>query len=172
MKAALDSGYATIALSCYDRTRSRCWNFGVDGPRVARALESFRRTNKLEHVPLAALGASSGGSFVLQMPKLIHLDAVVSQIMAVPTHVLRPSAGGTYPPTLFVHMSRDVHTTGLVRKCVHELRKNGGIVARKQVEPQPITATFFSDRIPGMDPSLSAQVRDAFQVPRSITRRT
>ena len=59
---------AVVALSSADR-RSRCWSMDQDGPRVASALTAWRASHGLAALPLGALGASSGGAFVLLLPR-------------------------------------------------------------------------------------------------------
>lgn len=168
VSTALERGWAVVAFSSIDRQFRRCWNFHEDGPRVTRALGAFRKQHwGLEKAAVTALGASSGGAFVLQLPQLLPLKAVVSQIMAIPPQArsprlslapARPRAGrrvadqgpaaagpppqacrlecrtrtcwtaaivwcllpqmlraaaDPYPPTLFVHMSRDEHTEAI-----------------------------------------------------------
>jgi len=96
-KSALAAGYAVVAVSSNDRY-SRCWSFEVDGPIVRTALTAWRASTGLGALPLVALGASSGGAFVLQLPSAVPCAAVVSQIMAVPPSMLPAKP----PPTLFV----------------------------------------------------------------------
>ena len=55
----------------------------------AGALGKLRQAHGLAALPLAAMGASSGGAFVLQLPQLVPgMRAVVSQIMAIPPQML------------------------------------------------------------------------------------
>lgn len=145
-KAALRAGFVVIAISSTDRHFTRCWNFDVDGPMVQAALAAFRQRNSLGALPLASLGASSGGAFVLQLVSLVPMAAVVSQIMAVPPYVLHESM----PPTLFVHMPKDVRTASLVHKCVRKLRSDGRTAKVIEVGPQRISADFFRARIEGL----------------------
>jgi hypothetical protein len=91
VSTALERGWAVVAFSSIDRQFRRCWNFHEDGPRVTRALGAFRKQHwGLEKAAVTALGASSGGAFVLQLPQLLPLKAVVSQIMAIPPQARSP----------------------------------------------------------------------------------
>ena len=102
-REALKAGWAVVAMSSQDRAFSRCWHFETDGPAVAGALRSFRQQHGLEAVPLAAMGASSGGAFALQLPQAVpDLAAVVSQIMAIPPQILISQDNQPFPPALFI----------------------------------------------------------------------
>ena len=159
VQAALKDGYAVIALSSQDRQFSRCWDFETDGPVVRGALAAFRSAHALNSLPLAALGASSGGAFALQLAGIMKLTAVVSQIMAIPPAVLPAHM----PPTLFVHMPRDVRTASTVHKCVRKLRADSGPGAASQIEvnPQPLSASFFMERIVGLAEPAAVRLREA-----------
>ncbi len=82
-------GYVVIAISSADRKGSKCWDTSSpdseDGKKIAKILNDFLANEGLSDKPLYALGASSGGAFVLGvLPKLIALNGIVAQIMAVP----------------------------------------------------------------------------------------
>eukprot|EP00965_Chrysotila_dentata_P066551 2203807-Pleurochrysis_carterae.AAC.2 len=140
---AISAKWAVISMSSFDRQWLRCWEFQSDGERAANALRIFRETHQLSHLPLAALGASSGGAFVLMLPKLLQVHAVVSQVMAIPPqHLVAESEA--YPPTLFVHMARDRRTEANVHKCVRRLRETGSIADQITAKPLAIDAGFFS----------------------------
>ena len=67
----------------------------VTGIYSAGALGKLRQAHGLAALPLAAMGASSGGAFVLQLPQLVPgMRAVVSQIMAIPPQMLVSQAIG------------------------------------------------------------------------------
>jgi hypothetical protein len=156
--AIVAAGWAAIALSSADRGSSRCWDFETDGARVVPALTEFRKSNNLSHLPLAALGVSSGGAFVLQLAKAIPLHAVVSQIMAIPPSYLVGYRGAPFPPTLFIHMPRDKRTGAGVRRCLRHLNETGVRAAELRAPPIPIHPSFFC-RVPGVDEPLSHKLR-------------
>lgn len=167
VKQALAANVAVIAISSRDR-RSKCWDFEVDGPIVRAALQEFRSAASLpEALPLVALGASSGGAFVLQLPALVpNLTAVVSQIMGIPPYALPESM----PPTLFVHMPRDGRTASMVSKCMHHMKQkhrntsgHAHSVHEIQVPPQKPTASFFRERIERLDASTAEALHTALQ---------
>ncbi|KAL6754892.1 hypothetical protein V8C86DRAFT_3138312 [Haematococcus lacustris] len=140
----------------------------------------------MQALPVFAVGASSGGAFVLQLALAgAPLAGVCSQIMALPLHLLRrhlplaaakgsdssnsssrgrggsssqgAGAGGeggrqaVFPPTMFVHMPRDVDTAQLVVQDMALLQQQlcvggawlalaqGVAVHEVRVAPQPLT---------------------------------
>eukprot|EP00966_Prymnesium_polylepis_P141242 3261810-Prymnesium_polylepis.1 len=64
------------------------------------------------------------------------LHAVVSQIMAIPPGMLTAHAERPFPPSLFVHMSRDEHTAALAKRCIRKLKQEG--VAAAEIEHFPL----------------------------------
>ena len=159
---ALNAGLAVIAISSQD-DMSRCWSIHDDGPIVVAALNSFRKKHALHEAPLSALGASSGGAFVLQLPRLIKLGAVVSQIMAIPPSMLLAPDSSQFPPTLFVHMPRDERTAGLVKRCLRKLKADGITAAEIEAKPLQVDAHFFSGRIDALSHATSAQLHAALK---------
>ena len=79
-EAALGLGYAVLAVSSADRTGSRCWDTQLDAAQsadsraVAAILEEVAARERLAGLPVYALGASSGGAFVLGLPQLTQLQ--------------------------------------------------------------------------------------------------
>lgn len=163
-KHALQAGWAVVAMSSADREFTRCWNFGTDGPAVAGALKSFREAHALAQLPLAAMGASSGGAFVLQLPQAVPgIQAVISQIMAISPQMLISQGNQPFPPTLFIHMVRDARTTALVEKCVRKLKQNGLKASSIEVPSRTIDEAFFSSRIVGLSAQTSQKLRRALE---------
>jgi len=157
---ALQAGWAVVAMSSSDRARSRCWNFDIDGPAVAGALGKLREAQGLAGYPLAALGASSGGAFVLQLPQLVPgMRAVVSQIMAIPPQMLISQGYQPFPPVLFLHMARDARTAALVDKCLRKLKASGLKAAAIEVPPLAIDDSFFAHRIASLGTATSQRLR-------------
>ena len=101
---------------------------------------------------MVGFGASSGGAFVLQLAERVPFAAIVSQIMAIPPHLLPPKM----PPVLFVHMPRDARTAALVAKCLKKLPESREL----RVEPQPPTPSFLT-RIDGVTEEIGKQVVSA-----------
>ena len=158
-KAALAAGFAVVAITSADRS-SGCWDFEVDGPVVKESIAVWKAVADLPaSLPLVAFGASSGGAFVLQLPTLLKCAAIISQIMAIPPQMLPPDA----PPTLFVHMPRDVRTAGYVHKCVRRLGGQGVAAHALEVPPQKPTADFFLARIERLAPETAHALHAALR---------
>lgn len=88
---ALHRGYAVVAVSSLDRA-SGCWNshqVDRDLQPVATILDEVRRREGWADKPLYALGASSGGSFVLCLPLVADLRGISPQIMGLGEQHLR-----------------------------------------------------------------------------------
>lgn len=158
---ALKAGYAVLAISSNDRDTHRCWVPETDGPIVKEAIAKFISDQGLPAtLPIVALGASSGGAFVLMLPALVpQIKAVVSQIMGIPPGMLPDKM----PPTQFVHMTRDQRTAALVHKDAKKLKQSGVSVSIIDVEPQKPTADFFSRKIPRLSAETAAQLHGALK---------
>ncbi|KAL1499502.1 hypothetical protein AB1Y20_011705 [Prymnesium parvum] len=158
---ALHAGIALIAMAAAD-TDSRCWDFEQDGPAVKRALQMFVSAHAFESLPISALGASSGGAFVLQLPQLLPLHTVVSQIMAIPPSMLTTHSARPFPSTLFIHMKRDERTAALAKRCVRKLAQDGVQAAEIEHAPLRVEPRLFL-RISGMDLPTATRLHQALQ---------
>jgi hypothetical protein len=164
-------GWSVLAASSALRVGHRSWNFDVDGPRIVRALTTFRSRHDLSSAPLVGFGVSSGGAFVLQLPRLMRIQCIVSQICAMPARELVAAGAdgqpAPYPPTLFICMQRDaegpIRTCSHAQTCVTELERRGVAASLLVTRPLPITRTFLSERNPAVSAALSASVHDALQ---------
>lgn len=164
-RALLADNWVVYAMSSKQREHPKSWSFETDGPRVVKAVATFRARHNLSARPVIALGVSAGGALALKLPQLMAVDAVVSQIMALPATELKSRDSSPFPPTLFIHMSRDgqgpITTTSHVAACVAELTRRGVKASDVLASPLPITSTFFSDRIEYCPEELSLGVRSA-----------
>ena len=148
-KTALKRGFAIIAISSMDRS-TKCWTQG-DIERVAIALSIVLNHTDLKDAPLYALGASSGGSFILTLASLPYpkFTAICSQIMslhpaeqAMESEIKR-SVLHHYPSTLFVHMSRDVRTAQAVNESMSVLTKHKISTKEIKIDPSPMTPEYL-----------------------------
>mgnify|MGYP003685014893 CR=1 FL=1 len=155
--AILTQDWGAIALSAADRGLYRCWNFESDAGSVVKVLAAFRQVHRLSHLPLAALGVSSGGAFVLQLARRIPLSAIVCQVMAIPPSYYVGFQGARFPPTLFIHMFRDQRTAMLVRRSILRLNQTGVRTGEIVAPPLKITPGYFC-RVPRMNMALAAQL--------------
>jgi len=170
-KALLTDGWGVLALSSAMRSHPQMWDSRGDAQSVVAAVACFRTQHRLTSAPLVALGISAGGALAMKLPRLMRIDALVVQIMAVSPHELKCQKGDAqYPPALFIHMARDgagpIRCTSspggtgeLVGACIAELRRRGIKASDVLARPLPITATFFSERIPRCQPHLSAAIQ-------------
>jgi zinc transporter 2 len=85
--------------------------------------------------------------------------ALCVQIMAVSEATLDTSKG--YPPSLWVHMVRDVHMAEGVAGTLSALQKAGFPAAEVRVHPQPLLAGTLAARISGVDNATSARAHAA-----------
>ncbi|KAK3273595.1 hypothetical protein CYMTET_18173 [Cymbomonas tetramitiformis] len=161
VKAALRERYIVIAISSSDRYGSRCWQTAVDDTNqdaqaVARVLSTLQQRENWQHLPVHALGASSGGAFVSVLPHKVKLASVVVQIMmAIPDAIETPLPDGSeYPPTLFIHMERDVRTAKWVQLGMADLGRKRVAARQIAVKPSRVTPSFLSDRIEDVSPPL------------------
>lgn len=113
----------------------------------------FNGLRNVCHPSTATAAPAPGGAFVLAMPKVLHLDGIVPQIMGLPEQSMRgvlqrtAEAGGgsggdegggnhpprSYPPTFFQHMARDRSTAAVVARNIELLREQVGRGARALV---------------------------------------
>ncbi|KAK8529957.1 hypothetical protein V6N12_060720 [Hibiscus sabdariffa] len=68
-----------------------------------------------------------------------------------------------YPPALFVHMPKDALIERKITKSMGVLRNKGVEVAEIKCMELPLSPTFLSDRIPGLDQTVSARLFDLFK---------
>jgi hypothetical protein len=129
VQAAINRGYAVVAMSSDKRNSNRCWA-SRDILPASKAIKHMygsvlNSSSSQPPLPLYLLGASSGGSFVGNLaaasPSLqLTVTAVCIQIMAPYTEGDELKA---YPRTMFVHMGRDAYTAKGVGKAVEILKK-------------------------------------------------
>ena len=81
-------------------------------------------------IPRYALGGSSGGAFALHLAMRLPLSGVAAIIMGVQSGMLESkprsadqSKSWPFPPTMFIHMSRDESTTQNVVANIAVLKK-------------------------------------------------
>lgn len=162
-RTALSRGYAVVAISSHDRQHSRCWQgltrsrskpeMSSDFYNVASVLGRLRSRQHWDSLPLYALGASSGGAFVLMLPQVFPVSGVVAEIMAVDPSELEAyfrahSVPGQlpYPPVMFVHMPRDGFTAGGVEADARVIMDAKVPTKIVEVHPRPLTPSWLHER--------------------------
>lgn len=168
----LTRGLAFLALSSSDRSLCGCWTRGkrvlsgeMERIRIAVELVLARLEAAVgKHLPWYALGTSSGGIVVLQMPRHgIYPSGIISVVMGVPKHMLVAADGRPFPPTAFVHMVKDSGTARAVREDVKHLVSENVPALELPLQPSAITSDFFSKRDPTISAERSAALAAAFQ---------
>lgn len=98
--------------------------------------------------PLFLLGASSGGSFVGTYGAESKALGTPASAICVQISGVRQTNHGHLPPTLFVHMAQDSHTSRVVARTVEQLTKKTGSGSAAQQHaclPKPLVPSFFAD---------------------------
>jgi len=175
VRAALERGYAVLALSSQNR-RSKCWDAAREPDLVAKASLEFIRTYlhvpAPETFPVTALGVSSGGALAAKLPLSASSLSSSSEasgrmsLVAICTQVAHLSASAvqelrsSHPAAVAVYMESP-------RISVDEvlaLREEHGVDAMTiQAQKLPLSPLFFSQRIQEMSPKLSHELFAAFQ---------
>lgn len=132
-----------------------------DGRNAKWIIEWWIQQHKLQRLPVTALGASSGGYFVSELAKEMNFSSIALMISAGVFDSKGVPVG--YPSTLFVHMPKDQHIKRLIAVNMAEMRKKGVHVKEVGCMELPLTPSFFSDRIPGLDQALSVMLFELFQ---------
>ncbi|OVA00203.1 hypothetical protein BVC80_8695g18 [Macleaya cordata] len=153
---ALARKFAVLTIS----SSGRCWSFWEEGSIVKGIIRWWVEKNKLEKLPLVALGASSGGYFVSALANDMSFSSIALMIaegvfggMDIPDN---------YPPTLFVHMPKDRTRMRLIGENMETLRQRGVDVAEVKCMEFPLTPNFLSDRISGLDEAVSVKLFELF----------
>ncbi|PIN00647.1 hypothetical protein CDL12_26851 [Handroanthus impetiginosus] len=116
---------------------------------------------KLEKLPMFALGASSGGYFVSVLATELQFRGIT--LMIAEGVYSQLDITKNYPSTLFVHMPKDETRKRMIEKYLVEMRNKGIDVAEIKCMEFPLTPEFFANRIQGIDPMLSVKLFNVFQ---------
>jgi len=139
-----------------------CWSLGKVVNGAKRVIRSWAAKNGLEGLPVAALGASSGGYFVSRLAAKMSLAAVVIMIAEGAFGGAAGAPAAAYPPTMFIHMPKDRRRAALLERNSKMLTQNGVEVKELESLELPLTPTLLSERIPGVDRELSEKIWKVF----------
>ncbi|XP_051226002.1 uncharacterized protein [Lolium perenne] len=153
---ALRRGFAVLAVA----SAGECWSLGHEVGGAKRAIQSWTAKNGLGDLPVAALGASSGGYFVSRLAAEMSFAAVVIMISEGAFGPAGAPAG--YPPAMFLHMPKDRRRVALLERNMKMLRSSGVEVRELRSLELPLTPTLLSDRIPELDHGLSERIWKIF----------
>ena len=111
--------------------------------QVIRTFAVLAEQHRWQGLPHFALGGSSGGAFALHLALRLQLSGLCAQLMAVMPENLEAAphppggsaeSGWAYPPTAFVHMSRDERTAVTVDADVGVLKKQVGLIREYRID--------------------------------------
>ncbi|KAG2591626.1 uncharacterized protein LOC120676249 [Panicum virgatum] len=156
---ALRRRFAVLAVA----SAGECWSLGKEVNGAKRVIRSWAAKNGLEGLPVAALGASSGGYFVSRLAAKMSLAAVVIMIAEGAFGRTAGAPPAVYPPTMFVHMPKDTRRAALLERNSKMLMRNGVEVKELESLELPLTPTLLSERIPGVDRELSERIWKVFR---------
>ena len=137
-----------------------CWETN-DVETVTALLHAWRRKHVRSSTPLFLNGPSSGGFFATEAARHWRDVRGLSVQISVPTldqvRPPLPSRAASYPPLQLILCQRDSGKW----KDAEALKAVLPPFELLNVLPKRVDDTFFSSAIPGLDPVLSARVRDA-----------
>uniref|UniRef100_A0A0D9V5L5 Uncharacterized protein n=1 Tax=Leersia perrieri TaxID=77586 RepID=A0A0D9V5L5_9ORYZ len=149
---ALRRRFAVLALA----SARDCWSMGQEVSAAKRGIQTWTSQNGLGDLPVAALGASSGGYFVSRLAAEMRFAAVVLMIAEGSFGAGGVPAG--YPPAMFLHMPKDHRRAALVERNSKMLQRNGVEVKELKSMELPLTPTILSERILGLNRGLSEMI--------------
>ncbi|GMI86771.1 hypothetical protein like AT3G58800 [Hibiscus trionum] len=154
---ALARKFAVLTIS----SAGRCWTFGEERLIVKDIITWWVKRQNLGKLPLVALGASSGGYFVSAIANDLKFSSITLMIAeGLFDHM---DIKENYPPTLFVHMPKDIRRQQKITEFMEVLRNKEVDVAEIECMELPLSPTFLSDRIPGLDQTISARLFNLFR---------
>ncbi|KAJ0971447.1 hypothetical protein J5N97_019406 [Dioscorea zingiberensis] len=154
---ALVRKFAVLTVS----SLGRCWSLRKEKDSVRWIIKWWIAKHGLEKLPVVALGASSGGYFVSALAAEMKFNSIV--LMIAEGVFDRMPVSEEYPPTLFVHMPKDRDRMNLIGRYMKDLREKGVQVSEVRCLEFPLTPSLLSDRIPGLDESLSVKLFELFR---------
>ncbi|KAL5716512.1 hypothetical protein ACHQM5_018191 [Ranunculus cassubicifolius] len=153
---ALARKFAVLTIS----SAGRCWSLGEERRIIKSIISWWVEENNLGKLPLMALGASSGGYFVSALANDIKFSSIT--LMIAEGVFEKMNIPENYPSTLFVHMPKDRVRMLAINKNMEALKKKGIDVAEIKCMEFPLTPNLLSDRIPGLDESVSNSLFELF----------
>lgn len=177
---AVQRDLIVVSPSSADRM-SKCWNPEVDGPRLGKARQRahlvvnvYRWFNWMQsqvaahlrqlhpNLPLFSFGASSGGAMAFLLPQFVKsMASVAVQIMALPTSYLEnlvdTVGASTFPPTLFLHMERDLRSTAAIAANKQSLTARGIPTRSITLKPSRVTPGYLTGKL-GISPKVAEQI--------------
>ncbi|XP_004243232.1 uncharacterized protein [Solanum lycopersicum] len=154
---ALARRFAVLAVS----SAGRCWSIEEERLIVKDIIEWWVVKQKVQSLPIVALGASSGGYFVSVLATDLRFSSIT--IMIAEGVFDRMDIPKSYPPTLFVHMPKDKRRSVRIARYLTLLQGKGIDVAEVKCMEFALSPNLLSDRIPGLDLATSVKLYSLFQ---------
>ncbi|XP_031378082.1 uncharacterized protein LOC116193500 [Punica granatum] len=154
---ALARRFAVLTIS----SMGRCWTMAEERIIVRDTIRWWTASNKLENLPLVALGASSGGHFVSALARNLRFSSIA--LMIAEGMFDQMDIPARYPPTLFVHMPKDTYRQHKISQYMEVLKAKGIDAAEVECTEFPLSPNIFADRIPGVDQSVSSKLFELFR---------
>ncbi|KAB8518531.1 hypothetical protein FH972_025415 [Carpinus fangiana] len=154
---ALARKFAVLTIS----SAGRCWTLGKERFIVKDIMKGWVERNKLQQLPIVALGASSGGHFVSVLATELKFSSIT--LMIAEGVFDKIDISEDYPPTLFVHMPKDVSRQQKIDENLELLRNKGVDVAEIECMEFPLSPHLLSDRIPGIEQTFSIKLFELFR---------
>ncbi|MCD7471400.1 hypothetical protein HAX54_011809 [Datura stramonium] len=154
---ALARRFAVLVVS----SAERCWSFEEERLIVKDIIEWWVVKQKLQSLPLVALGASSGGYFVSVLATDLRFSSIT--IMIAEGLFDQMDIPKSYPPTLFVHMPKDKRRRVIIERYLTLLKGKGIDVAEIKCMEFALSPNLLADRIPGLDLATSVRLYNLFK---------
>ncbi|KAK4342230.1 hypothetical protein RND71_038046 [Anisodus tanguticus] len=154
---AIARRFAVLAVS----SAGRCWSMDEERLIVKDIIEWWVVKQKLQSLPLVALGASSGGYFVSVLATDLRFSSIT--IMIAEGLFDQMDIQESYPPTLFVHMPKDKRRRVKIERYLTLLKGKGIDVAEVKCMEFALSPNLLADRIPGLDLATSVKLYGLFQ---------
>lgn len=155
---ALAQNFAVLVITSSDV----CWSYGKDGLRVKEILRWWLEKHDLVKSPLVGFGASSGGYFLSILATEVRFRGIVLMI-ASGLFDQMDSIPEEYPPTLFVHMPKDVKRGRKIDRHIRMLRNKGIEVEEIKCMEFPVTPQWLVGRVSGLDQTTSSKLFRLFR---------
>ncbi|CAF1394192.1 unnamed protein product [Adineta steineri] len=164
--AALDLGYACLVFQSTDKI-TKCWSNDVDLYQnkdiqmVLKGLEEFyKEYPQLVSIPRYTFGVSSGGIFssILAINQQYRIQGQIIFISIILPEILYTYVKAqNYPPTVWIHMLRDVEFASEERiKASKQIFMEQNIPCNDfLIEPLQVKPTIFSERVPTINSETS-----------------
>ncbi|XP_059283241.1 uncharacterized protein LOC132036863 [Lycium ferocissimum] len=154
---ALAKRFAVLGVS----SSGRCWSMEEERFIIKDIIEWWVVKQKLQSMPLVALGASSGGYFVSVLATDLRFSSIT--IMIAEGLFDQMDILKSYPPTLFVHMPKDKWRRVRIERYLTFLKGKGIEVAEVKCMEFALSPNLLADRIPGLDLATSRKLYSLFQ---------